>query len=576
MQSKGFRGHTVLVHFLPHLSLYLDLSLHWTTMMIMTRFLQTTTTIFTILYSTIAWSQPFFNQGNDPKPIGKYWALLPNLSDEFNGSAVDLTKWNNTDDGRWKGRAPGRFKADAATVSDGELNLACYKLDVPEENGTWTHAGALIGGKHAAYPGQYFETRVKANKTFMSTTFWLINNRGDGTGCDRRVTELDIQECVGITTSSDPKYNWADNVMDTKMNSNTHSRQGDCPETNNPSKGNKADLENGKPHEGYHVYGAWWKSDTEVLFFLDGKHVGTVTPPYNFNLPMYLRMVVETYDWNPPLEGADGMTDTQENRTSHYQWVRSWELVEEDPNADQVAPVGKRIGLRKAGGDMQFLTLNSETNKLSATGGIVSENLPDASLFDVIAQPVGGNIVSIVSALNGKFSSIPQGASIPLSIDEQTIDAAAQFEWIDLGDNIIALKSLYDGNYLSASWDDDGASILSNSATRGDWQTFEVVNLGETPLPASIDDFERNNNITIAPNPTTDIISAYIKLDQTQQINISVYNLSGTLMHQETRRLRNGVNQVTINTANLGIAKGIYFLKVEGSSFSKLERVIIN
>ena len=52
-----------------------------------------------------------------------------------------------------------------------------------------------------------------------------------------------------------------------------------------------------------------------------------VTPPADFDIEMYLRMVVETYDWNPvPKDG--GMTGSKEDRTTTYNWVRSWQLVD--------------------------------------------------------------------------------------------------------------------------------------------------------------------------------------------------------------------------------------------------------
>jgi len=37
-------------------------------------------------------------------------------------------------------------------------------------------------------------------------------------------------------------------------------------------------------------------------------------------------LVVETYDWNPvPADG--GMTGTEAERTTSYDWVRTWELT---------------------------------------------------------------------------------------------------------------------------------------------------------------------------------------------------------------------------------------------------------
>lgn len=108
--------------------------------------------------------------------------------------------------------------------------------------------------------------------------------------------------------------------------SNTHSRN--IPEGCDylkATKGANKNLASGKVYEDYHVYGAWWKNKNEVHFFLDGKLTEVVTPPADFDIKMHLRMVVETYDWNPvPSDG--GMTGTKEERTTSYDWVRVWQL----------------------------------------------------------------------------------------------------------------------------------------------------------------------------------------------------------------------------------------------------------
>ncbi len=264
---------------------------------------------------------PYFI-GSDPAPSGKSWSKVESLSDEFNDGVFDESKWLNTDPTRWIGRAPGIFKKNTVTETENNLKLTAYKLDASEmvNGNTFTHAGSYIGSKVAGQVGYYFECRMKANKTFMSSTFWLINHKNEGIGCDRRVTELDIQECVGqINTTA----NWA-LQFDETIHSNTHSRQADCAATQTGSIGGNTEIGE-KVWSDYHIYAAWWKSEAEIEFYLDGKKVYTVIPKANFDLPMYLRMVVETYDWNPvPSDG--GMTGTEEERTTSYDWVRTWEL----------------------------------------------------------------------------------------------------------------------------------------------------------------------------------------------------------------------------------------------------------
>lgn len=265
---------------------------------------------------------PHFLKGQDPKAANQKWELVKNMSDEFNGNKVDESKWQISGQG-WIGRAPGLFQAENITVSDGSLKITTRLLPEPivKQNKTFTHGGGYVGSRNAMKYG-YYECEMKANKTFMSSTFWLINEPKELQGCDKRTTELDIQECVGQIVNT---AEWMKN-FDQSMNSNTHSRN--IPEGCNYEKGsNKAGgLMNGKVYDDYHVYGVWWKSKDEVLFFLDGKFINKVKPPADYDIEMYLRMVVETYDWNKAPEDG-GMNGSKEDRTTTYNWVRSWKLV---------------------------------------------------------------------------------------------------------------------------------------------------------------------------------------------------------------------------------------------------------
>lgn len=282
----------------------------------------------------LSYAQPTFLIGEDPKPANKQWVKVENISDEFDDTVLDESKWENTNPNRWIGRPPGIFKKDVVSLKDGELRMTNYQLDEPEivNGNTFTHAGGNIYSRNAGQVGYYYECRMKSSKTFMSSTFWLINTRGEGSGCDRRVTELDIQECVGQVTNT---QNWAQS-FDQSIHSNTHSRNTTCESTPIGSSGDNSPTVE-KVWEDYHVYGCWWKSPREVEFYLDGKKVYTVSPVADFDLPMYLRLVSETYDWNPaPSDG--GMTGTEADRTTAYDWVRSWKL--EDDNTTSTEEYG--------------------------------------------------------------------------------------------------------------------------------------------------------------------------------------------------------------------------------------------
>ncbi|SHJ85107.1 Beta-glucanase, GH16 family [Maribacter aquivivus] len=281
------------------------------------------TGLFLSVGTMVAQKSPHFNDGEDPKPTTQKWKIVKNMSDEFEGKKVDEKKWQISGQG-WIGRAPGLFQSENIKVEDGGLKITTKLLPQPviKQGKEYTHGGGYVGSKNGMTYG-YYECEMKANKTFMSSTFWLINESKELEGCDKRTTELDIQESVGQITND---AEWMKN-FDQSMNSNTHSRN--IPEGCEYKKGsNKSGAQLGrKVYDDFHVYGVWWKSKDEVQFFLDGKFLAKVTPPADYDIEMYLRMVVETYNWNPVPEDG-GMSGTEEERTTTYNWVRSWELVE--------------------------------------------------------------------------------------------------------------------------------------------------------------------------------------------------------------------------------------------------------
>jgi hypothetical protein len=158
------------------------------------------TLILTLFASTgLAHAQPFFAAGQDPKPAEKVWTKVENMSDEFDGSSLDATKWQKEPVGNgwtWDGRPPGLFKASNVTIREGKMRVTVGKLDQPvnKDGKTFTHQGAIVRSLNPGQVGWYFECKMKANTTVMSSTFWLMT-KGD----TRKKLELDIQECVGRT-----------------------------------------------------------------------------------------------------------------------------------------------------------------------------------------------------------------------------------------------------------------------------------------------------------------------------------------------------------------------------------------
>ncbi|CDF79851.1 beta-porphyranase B (GH16) [Formosa agariphila KMM 3901] len=272
--------------------------------------------IFIFLIYNVAFSQlPEISDG-------KEWVLVENLSDEFEGNNLDTSKWQSEpvgNDWNWDGRPPGLFKSENVTLKDGKLNVTVGKLEQPvnSKGKTFIYQGGIVRSLFPGKVGCYFEAKMKANQTVMSSTFWLMTKYD----CEKK-QELDIQECVGRIT--DKTEDWA-KEWDQIFHSNAIHRTTTCnPESKRVQKQIRPNTKN---HEAFYVYGAWWKSPTEILFYLDGKYAYTLNPTIEWDMPAFIQMAIETYDWNPvPEDGGLVVHGTWEQRTTQYEWVRTWEI----------------------------------------------------------------------------------------------------------------------------------------------------------------------------------------------------------------------------------------------------------
>ncbi len=270
---------------------------------------------------------PYLKRIHAPEAVAQRWVPVVSLSDEFNGDQVDLAKWQIdplANGWGWEGRAPGLFRAENVRISDGSMNVTVSALDAPVESGgkTFTHQGAIVRSIHPGEPGWYFETRMKANATEMSSTFWLMSPPG----APRR--ELDIQECIGRVTEYTTHWgtNW-NYLFHSNLIYYLEDAYDPDAERVQIQDGFELDHEN---HERYHVYAAWWKSPREIRFYLDGKYMYSLEPGIDWDLPSYLQMAIEVYDWNPlPPDGGLVESGTLEQRTTRYDWIRVWRVDDE-------------------------------------------------------------------------------------------------------------------------------------------------------------------------------------------------------------------------------------------------------
>ncbi|MEM6884583.1 MAG: glycoside hydrolase [Verrucomicrobiota bacterium] len=257
-------------------------------------------------------------------PEGYQWVLNEPYSDEFDGEALDSEKWHDTYPG-WKGRKPGLFVPESISVGDGFLQVRSTIMDEPRgEDGEWWIACGAIQTKAQEASYGYYETRVKASSTRISTTFWLMNPVPDAKIARKR-TELDIQESVG-NAKRWPGFRH-------QFRNNTHityyDKKDEEGEKLNIKKGASTDI-GGNVDEQFYRFGCWWVDATTMHFYLDGELVKTIelsteVDPAPMDQLMYVNLVCEIYDWEVLPEKERLMDDSL--NTTYYDYVRSYKLV---------------------------------------------------------------------------------------------------------------------------------------------------------------------------------------------------------------------------------------------------------
>jgi beta-glucanase (GH16 family) len=123
---------------------------------------------------------------------------IAELSDEFDGTALDRTKWS-TDRAvvGWAGRRPGLFDPANVAVRDGALQLWARPA---RRNASWpegfdNYTTAAVHSLARVREG-YFEVRWRSGGSGVSSSWWLHQRAGGAW------TEVDVFETTGATNGA--------------------------------------------------------------------------------------------------------------------------------------------------------------------------------------------------------------------------------------------------------------------------------------------------------------------------------------------------------------------------------------
>ena len=272
--------------------------------------------------------------GPPEPPLGKRWVLNPDFSDEFNGTQLDTTKWFDHHP-TWIGRVPGIFLSSQVSVKDGFLQIKGEKM----KKDTLVHAynkdliyniaGGAVVSKQSVLFG-YYESKIKAAATSMSTTFWFSTNKHypGAKGCDNYGLEWDIHESIGRNGD------FQGNFFANGMHSNSHYWYNDCDKERHDYRAAAIVFNNPEVSSArFHVYGGWWRDEQTASYYYNNrepKHQKFYDKVSGkpFDKPMYMRLVSETYPfpWIELPNDAE-LADPTKN-TVYYDWVRGYKLVD--------------------------------------------------------------------------------------------------------------------------------------------------------------------------------------------------------------------------------------------------------
>lgn len=266
--------------------------------------------LFFMVFAYLAKAQPI-------APPEKQWVPVEELSDEFDGSVLDETKWINYHP-YWSGRAPSVFKKENVSVSDGFLKLKSTVANY-EQQGNWVNASCVSSKTKAMKPGYYSEARIKCPTLSMTGAYWFQGS----------YSEIDVIENFGAPTA--PAYAGHETHMKTNLHYYKDGWENDI------STPWESDILEPACDKDFFTYGVWWKDAETVIFYLDGKEVHTSKTGGAFNENMYMFFDMETFNWGIGLPTIESLDDSTKN-VQYVDWVHTYKQ-EYKPESVPVAGV---------------------------------------------------------------------------------------------------------------------------------------------------------------------------------------------------------------------------------------------
>ncbi len=185
---------------------------------------------------------------------GNVWELQDKYSDDFNynGKNAKFRKnWKDAYFHNWTGPGLTQWQSNHSDVSGGNLIISASRHGANRVN-----CGVVTSKTKVIYP-IYMEARVKASNLELSSNFWMLSED------DKR--EIDVLEVYGGARDV-----WFAQRMST--NFHVFERGAGNRISSDYNDQNHVTLPNNEPWRNkFHTFGVYWKSPSEIYFYIDGK-----------------------------------------------------------------------------------------------------------------------------------------------------------------------------------------------------------------------------------------------------------------------------------------------------------------
>lgn len=276
---------------------------------------------------------------NIPLPVaageGKTWQLQESYSDSFNYNGKPqnfTTKWNDTYFNSWTGPGLTYWQPSESWISDGNLIISASR----REGTNQVNAGVVTSKTKVKYP-IFLEANIKVSALELSSNFWLLSDN------DER--EIDVLEVYGGARQEWFAQNMSTNFHVFLRDEQTNEIISDFNDQthNTPTWGTYW-------REGFHRFGVYWKSPTEVYFYIDGQqtsegswaqvvmkdkdYTGAILDKTQYNMDEEAFIILDTEDHSWRSEAGHVATDADladgTKNKMYVDWIRVYKPVSDN------------------------------------------------------------------------------------------------------------------------------------------------------------------------------------------------------------------------------------------------------